>query len=498
MARLDRSSLLSALGPRAVPRTPAAALGLAGLFLVAFAVRSLYALDLAPQMYGRQQPGTRMAWRYHEGATGILKGEGVLYPRHPDPARTGLLARPPGYALFVAGVYETIGRSFFTVQAVQNALTALCCVLVVVAATPLAGWRAALLGGWIAALSPHMGYASAQILPDALSALPVLLALLALTRAHPDRPGRWYWSALAGALIGMGVWLRPNVVLLAPFLAVVLLLAARDRRRALGHALALAAAAAAVVLPITIRNYVLFREFVPVSINGGLTLWQGVADAGGEEKGAFRRDKLVMDEEAERYGNPRYREWWAEPDGIWRDRERYRRAREVIRDNPGRYARLMLRRMAEMVHYGSGEAPRVGDVLPARGGADDGEPEDAHDLARQPSDERVLAVGRWVAPLRPVVRVLQGGLVVVLLPLVLVGLALLAWTTPRTTILLAGIPAYYLLTESMFLLEWRVVTPMHYGLFVAAGAAIRSIVAGVDGSGTQRTQRDGTRHLEPV
>lgn len=477
MARLDRSSLLSALGPREVPRTRGALLALAGLFLAALAVRALYALDLAPQMYGRQQPGTRMAWRYHEGATAILKGEGVLYPRHPDPAKTGVLARPPGYALFVAGVYSGLGRSFFTVQAAQNALTALCCVLLVLAGTPLAGWRAALLGGWIAALSPHLGYASAQILPDALSALPLLLALLALTRAHPDRPGRWHWSALAGVLVGAGVWLRPNVVLLPPFLAAMIVLASRDRRRALGHALALGAASVAVVLPITIRNYVLFREFVPVSINGGLTLWQGVADAGGEERGAFRRDKLVMDEEAERYGNPRYRKWWAEPDGIWRDRERYRRAREVIRDNPGRYARLMLRRMGEMVHYGSGEAPRVGDVLPARGGPDDGEPEDVHDLARRPSDERVLAVGRWVAPLRPVVRVLQAGLVVALLPLVLVGLAVLAWTTPRTTILLAGIPAYYLLTESMFLLEWRVVTPMHYGLFVAAGAAVNALVA---------------------
>ena len=69
---------------------------------------------------------------------------------------------------------------------------------------------------------------------------------------------------------------------------------ARDRRRALGHAAALLAAAIASIAPITLRNYAVFGEWVPVSINGGLTLWQGVADAGGEAEGAFRRDKLVM------------------------------------------------------------------------------------------------------------------------------------------------------------------------------------------------------------
>ena len=479
MVRIVLDRFAQALGPRAVPRTRRAVLHLLAVFVAALGVRSLYALDLAPLMYGRQQPGTRMAWRYDDTARSILRGEGLLYPRHHDPARTGLLARPPGYGAFLAGIYAAFGRSFFAVQLVQNALTAFGCVVLVLAAASLAGWRAALLGGWIAALSPHLGYASAQILPDALSALPVWLAVLALTRAHPDRPGRWPWSVLAGVLVGVGAWLRPNVLLLGPFLAVALVLLARDKRRALGHGAVVAGASLLVIAPITVRNYVLFGAFIPISINGGLTLWQGVADAGGEERGAFRRDKLVMDEEAERYGNPRYREWWAEPDGIWRDQERYRRAREVIRDHPVRYLRVMLSRMGRMVHYGSGEAPRVGDAPPDRGGENEGEPESAHDLGRRPEDERYLLPGRAGVPIRPAVRVAQAALVVVLLPLALLGTALLLRAAWRETALLLAVPAYYLLTESMFLLEWRVVTPMHYGLFAAAGAALAAALGGL-------------------
>lgn len=449
------------------------AAALAGVFALAFLVRSLYAVILAPAMYTPVQPGTRMAWRYDDTAVAILSGEGILWPRSPDPARTGLLARPPGFGLFLAGVYASLDRSFFAAQLVQNLLTSFACVLLVLVGRRLVDWRTGLLAGLVGALSPHLGFTSNLVLPDALSALPLLAALLALARAHPDGTGPWWWSALAGAWIGVGVWLRPNVVLLAPFLAVGLVLLSRGRRRALVHGAVLAASAAVVVAPITLRNYAIFGELVPVSINGGLTFWQGVTDAGGEAAGARRRDKLVMEEEAVRYGNPRYREWWAEPDGIWRDRDRYRRAREVILANPLLYARVMLGRMGAMLHYASGEAPTVAlEGIPPRGDRqEDGEAgARPRDLARLPSDERYLAPGRAAAPLRPLVAVVQALLLQALLPLVVVGVVTLARRDWRRAALLLAIPLYYLLSESFFIFEWRVVTPMHYGLFVAAAA----------------------------
>jgi len=329
-----------------------------------------------------------------------------------------------------------------------------------------------MLAGVMAALSPQLGYVSALVLPDALSALPLLLALLLLAHAHPDRDSRWWTSAIAGVLVGMGVWLRPNVVLLPPFLSLVILLVSRDRRRGLVHALALSLAAVLVVIPITIRNYVVFGEFVPVSLNGGLTLWQGVADAGGREVGARRHDTLVAEEEAVRYGRPDYRDWWAEPDGIWRDNDRYRRSLEVIRANPGRYARVMLGRIGEMLDYASGEAPLVLREAPApppfEGGMRGGEA-----TRSTPRDERrFLAPGRLAAPLRPLVAALQLLLCAMLLPLVVAGALALGWRDWRRALLLLAVSVYYLLSESPFIYEWRVVAPMHYGLLAAASAAL--------------------------
>jgi len=433
---------------------------LAAVFVLALLVRSLYAVDLAPQMYTPEQTGTRMAQRYDEAALGILSGEGILWPRVRDKERTGLLARPPGYALYLAAVYRALGHSFFAAQLVQNLLTSFACVLLVLAATRLASWPAAVVAGAIAALAPPLGYASSLVLPDALSALPLLLALVVLARLHPAWDRGLAWSALAGALVGAGVWLRPNVVLLPPFLSLVVLAIAPDRRRGLLHAVLLSLAAVLVVVPITIRNYVVFGEFVPVSINGGLTLWQGVADAGGRELGARRHDTLVAEEEAVRYGDPRYGNWWAQPDGIKRDQDRYRRALEVIRANPGRFAAVMLGRMGEMLNYAGAEAPAVQRAPPA-----------VADASAQAGHERFLAVGKAARPLRPGLALVQRALAFVLLPAVAAGAVLLVARDWRRALLLLSVPLYYLLSESPFIYEWRVVAPMHYGLFGAAGAA---------------------------
>jgi hypothetical protein len=369
-------------------------------------------------------------------------------------------------------VYRTLGRSFLAAQLVQNVLTSIACLLLVLAAARLVSWPVGLLAGVLAALSPELGYVSALVLPDALSALPLLLALLLLAHAHPDGDSPWWTSAIAGVLVGVGVWLRPNVVLLPPFLSLVILLVSRDRRRGLVHALALSLAAVLVVIPITIRNYVVFGEFVPVSLNGGLTLWQGVADAGGREVGARRHDTLVAEEEAVRYGRPDYRDWWAEPDGIWRDNDRYRRALEVIRANPGRYARVMLGRMGAMLNYAAGEAPLVLREAPALRPLEAGmRGREAFPGARR-DEGRFLAPGRLAAPLRPLVAALQLLLSAVLLPLVVAGALALAWRDFRRALLLLAVSLYYLLSESPFIYEWRVVAPMHYGLLAAASAAL--------------------------
>ena len=72
------------------------------VFVLALLVRGLYLADGLALLHTPEQDGSRMARRYDDTAMAILRGDGILFPRVWDPARTGLASRPPGYALFLA------------------------------------------------------------------------------------------------------------------------------------------------------------------------------------------------------------------------------------------------------------------------------------------------------------------------------------------------------------------------------------------------------------
>ena len=282
-----------------------------------------------------------------------------------------------------------------------------------------------------------------------------------------------------GVLIGVAVWIRPNVILLGPFSAVFLFLLLGRNRRALLLSSLVAITSLVVVAPITLRNWLVFGEFIPVSINGGITLWQGVADAGGREYGARMWDKQVMAEEAERYGRPDYLLWWAEPDGIQRDRDRYRRATEVIKARPLWYAQAMARRMGMMLAFTDGPP----GLLPAGAivKALDGE---RVPLRSVPSldariDEAAFARKAGAASfLRGPLRLIDK--VWFLVPvLAWIGIVLSLRDAPRESVLWLIVPAYYLIFESPFLYEWRVAVPMQYFLLPFAARTMAELVARV-------------------
>lgn len=445
------------------------------VFVLALLVRGLYLADGVALLYTAEQDGTRMARRYDDTALAILAGEGILFPKVPDPARTGLASRPPGYGLFLALVYQMFGRSFPIVAAVQDVLTSAAVLLVFAFSWRLFGLSAGIVAGLLVAVSPHISATSNLILADAIASIPLLLAFLVAlpvvrgTGSTRDQVAR---LSLMGVLIGVGVWIRPNVVLLGPFTAFLLFFLLGRNRRSLLLSSLVAFLSLLVVSPITLRNWVIFGEFVPVSINGGITLWQGVADAGGREYGARVWDKQVMAEEAERYGRPDYLLWWAEPDGIIRDRDRYRRATEVIKERPLWYAQAMLRRMGMMMLFtdgpkdlrpaGAGVKPAEGERVPLR---------PMPGLDAQVNEEAFAEKAGAASFLRGPLRLIHRAWFVVPV-LAWIGIFLSLRDTPRATLLWLIVPLYYLIFESPFLYEWRVAVPMQYFLLPFAALAI--------------------------
>jgi hypothetical protein len=415
--------------------------------VLAAVVRIAYVADVTLTLYTWEQPGVRMALRYSEAAKALLEGDGVLYPRvWPDRSDTGLLSRPPGYPAFVAAVRRALGSNYADVLTAQVVVTSLLAALMVVLVTRVAGSRAGVVAGVLAALSPPLGSSAALVTPDALTALVAVLVVLCVSCARDARlPARAAWLVAAGVTSGAATWLRPNLLLLGPVLAAAVPLLF-GKRRARGWPLALALAAMAVVAPITIRNLRIYGELVPVSINGGIVLWEGIADAGGQRFGARRHDLDVAAEEAVRFGDPRYAKWWASPDGIRRDRDRVRRSLEVIRGQPGWYAASVLRRAGEVLASGA-EAPLVGPSPPR--------------LAEDSTVVNHLAVRADAAlsAARPALRWLQQAAAWPATGLTMVGLGLLGALAPRRALLVALVPAYVVLVQSLVHFEPRFALP---------------------------------------
>ena len=172
---------------------------------------------------------------------------------------------PVGYSGFLALFYRVLGTEH-AVAAVANALTGAALAVVTWALARYAlSRRRARAAGLIVALHPGLVLYAALVMTEPLAAL---LTLTAFWLAVRDRsPAR---GLIAGALVlGVAALVRPQALLCAPFLALVV---ARGWR---GRAVAAAAAviiALVPVLPWTARNCRVMDGCALVSTNAGWNL----------------------------------------------------------------------------------------------------------------------------------------------------------------------------------------------------------------------------------
>jgi hypothetical protein len=471
---LVRRRLVRSLRAPNEPRTRTKLLIATSIFALSLAVKSLHAADLAGVMYTSEQPFSGLTEGYDRRAVSILEGEGLLGPYGIDPSDTRWLSQAPGYSIFLSAVYSLFGRNFFKVQIVQNAVGSLSAVMIFLIAGPLISWRVGAVSGLLAALSHHLGHISNFILPDELSALPVLIGIYLVLIAWRLRDSYWLYAG-AGLAMGAASWLRAQTMLLGVFVSLVMIVTSRRRAEAMKRGLIMAAVSLLAISPITIRNYIVYREFIPIQLGTGLNLWEGIADASGDRFGAVRSDTEVATQEAEMYNDPRYAGSWTTPDGIRRDRDRTRRSLDVIVGHPFWYAGVMLGRCGEMLKY-SAHAPLVFTIEQA---------DSVHRSApvkktwrELAPDEPQPAVGRSLFWLRPVVRALQRAAKETMLLFITAGALTLFITTRRRALLLGAVPLYYFIFQSAMHTEFRYTLPMQFFLFVFAAVTWMLIAAG--------------------
>ncbi len=442
------------------------------IFLISFATKSLQAVDLAPVMYTVQQPFGGLTDTYDLRAMSIIDGEGVIGPYDINPRKTVWIAQAPGYSIFLSVVYIFTSRNFFNVQLIQNLLNSLSPVLIFFIAGRLISWRVGFATGLLSAISHHLSHISNFILPDALSALPLLAGFFLLMLAM--RYARRWWViyllfALAGVMLGLAAWMRSQTMLLGLFAVVLLTLTTKPRLITLKRTLVMAAFSLLIIAPITIKNYRVYGEFVPVNIGAGIVLWEGIGEESGDKYGAVRLDEEVAKQDAEIYGEPRYAGTWSSPDGIMRDRDRVKRSLAIITEHPVWYAGVMMKRAREMVKY-SAHAPLIFKPREAAALTRTEPVKRGWEILVMESGDGALHIGRRLAFLRMPLRSGQRIAKEAMQTFIVIGIIAVLFLSRRRAAFLFIVPLYYFLFQGFFHTEFRYTLPMQY--FVFAFAAV--------------------------
>ncbi len=317
------------------------------VFICALGVRLLYWQDYQLNIGADQG---RLVSRYKQQAQRMLDGDGILYTTgYQQHASVQLLLHPPGYSILIAMVFGLFGHSDDNLVLFQIISASLAAVLVFVIAVRVLPLATSVIAGLLVAFSPHLAHQSLMLLPESLAVLPILIAVCLLVRAR-KQPGL-VAILTAGAMVGLSCWLRSNTLLLAPFLALAILRPFEHRRR-WKYAIAFVFATIVVISPITIRNWVVFGHFIPLSLGSGITMIEGIADYDKENRfGMPATDDDAGRKDIEWHNRPDYAVGLWRPDGIERDRYRFARGLDVIRENPVWFAGVMVRRAASMLRY---------------------------------------------------------------------------------------------------------------------------------------------------
>src|SRR5256885_7384525 len=330
------------------------------IFFVAFGVRILTWHDTRLEV-GKVQ--SAVVADYQRVAE-LLRAGGVssFFSSSSPLADLNNLGPPPGYSFLIASIYS-LRQSDTAVQFAQIIGDALSVVLIFLIVSELLPLSAGVMAGLLAAFSPQLAWNSVLLLPDSISVLPILLAIYLL--AHSLKKPRAINFLIVGALIGLSCWLRANAMLLALFVAAAVLVSRpanfslslpreRDKLKFVGqrwrYALAVVCGTLLIVLPLTIRNAIVFHRFIPLSLGAGQTLLEGIADYDPQGKfGVPPTDVGIMKQEAELYQRPDYYGTLFNPDGVERERARLARGFAVIRSHPLWFSGVMARRAASML-----------------------------------------------------------------------------------------------------------------------------------------------------
>jgi len=234
------------------------------LVLAALILRMVYLNDIADKNPYFQDE-TLVAEVNHQWAKDIASGRQTV---ESEP-----FIRAPLYPYFLSVIYKIFGTSTFTPRLIQLLISAGLAFLIYKAGDRIFGFTGGIAAGIIWAFyGPEMFFAG-ELFETSLATALIFIIYLVLEKAINRNSANLF--ALSGILLGLTVLMKPNSALFLPILFIYILLLKNEGKFNWKQSSVFALVCIITILPVTIRNYIVGKEFVPVSAYGGLNYYIG-------------------------------------------------------------------------------------------------------------------------------------------------------------------------------------------------------------------------------
>ena len=250
-------------------------------------VAGSFVASAAYSFYWRIKPAVD-ARAYDAIAQNLAAGNGfredISVPFEKD---TVMLRAGPGYEFFLAGVYIIFGHSYPAVWLMQALLHALTAYLIYLIAYRVFretnGERIGLIAAALFAFWPDLIEISAMLMTETLYLFFTVLTAYLFVRAYQS-PKNFWLAFLLGVVTGLAILTRPPLLLFAPVL-IYCYYRIKQYRSISIYLISLIA----VLLPWTLRNYLLYHQVIITTLIGEYNLWVGntLASDGGQIAGGF-------------------------------------------------------------------------------------------------------------------------------------------------------------------------------------------------------------------
>ncbi|MBN1211200.1 MAG: glycosyltransferase family 39 protein [candidate division Zixibacteria bacterium] len=184
--------------------------------------------------------------------------------------------RAPLYPYFLAGLFKITGSSLYWSRFAQAVLGSLLPLLLYLFGLMIFNRKVAFWTAALAVFYPTFLYYDTSLLITSLMVLLTLILVWQLyrTQARPQTLN----FIITGVLLGLTGLARPNILLLGPALFIWVWLVLKETgplKKALLHYIIIGVAAFIIILPVTVRNYIVSGDPVLIAWQGGFNFYLG-------------------------------------------------------------------------------------------------------------------------------------------------------------------------------------------------------------------------------